>query len=133
MSVTPELEYTQFPEHYAYALVESKEKKEVFYLPMTGGFVGFIERLAFDWQEGEDPPVTQSVIELIIDGFTRKYYYEMQINNPYVFDPPIVVRNNVRVIVTNNDIPHTSSAGEAKTGAHYYGIMIDGTMARPKT
>jgi hypothetical protein len=132
MSVTPELEVVQFPEHYAYVLVDSNEKKEIFYLPMTGGFKGFIDRFAFDWFEGSNPPSTRSVIEVIIDGVTRKFEYEVQINMPYIFDPPIVVINFIRVVVTNNDVPYVKD-GEQKSGAHYYGFMVDGCLARPKT
>lgn len=132
MSMTPPLEFIQFPEHYAYALVESKETKEVFYLPVTAGFVAFIERIACDYIEGSNPPATSSVAELIIDGFPRKYNYEIQINKPYVFDPPIVARNSIRWVITNNDVPYTADDGTAKTGAHYYGILVDGLMARPK-
>ena len=132
MSVTPPLEVIQFPEHYVYALVESGETKEVFYLPMTGGFKGFIERIACDYFEGSNPPATRSVLELVIDGFTRRFDYEIQINKPYVVDPPIVVKDYIRWRVTNNDIPYLDDKGEQKTGAHYYGILVDGVLARPK-
>lgn len=132
MAVTPELEKIQFPEHYAYALVGSKEKREVYFLPITGGYVGFIERIACDWFEGSDPPNTRSIIEFVVDGFTRKYEYEIQINKPYIFDPPLVARSYIRWYVTNNDVPHTES-GVEKTGAHYYGILCDGFLAKPKS
>lgn len=132
MSVTPELERLQFPEHYAYVLVGSREKKQVFYLPITGGYTGFIERIACDWHAGSNPPATRSILELEIDGFTRKYEYEIQINKPYVFDPPLVARNYIRWWATNNDVPHTES-GEQKDGSHYYGILTDGFLAKPKS
>lgn len=133
MSVTPELEVLPFPEHYAYALVESGETKEIFYLRMSGGFKGFIERIGCDWEEGSDPPATRTTHELIIDGFSRKFEYEIQINKPYIFNPPIVVNNYVRWITANRDVPYTAADGTAKTGAHYYGVLIDGILARPRT
>jgi hypothetical protein len=132
MSTTPELEYQQFPEHFISVLVESGETKEVFYTPMTGGFKGFIERIACDYIEGSNPPATASVIELIIDGFTRRFDYEIQINKPYIFDPPIVVKNYFKWRITNNDIPYQASDGTQKTGGHIYGILTDGVLARPK-
>lgn len=132
MSVTPELERLQFPEHYAYVLVGSLEKKEVFYQRITGGYTAFIERIACDWFEGSLPPSTRSVLELEIDGFTRKFEYEIQINKPYVFDPPLVARDHIRWWVTNNDVPYTADDGSAKNGAHYYGILTDGFLAKPK-
>jgi hypothetical protein len=132
LSVTPRLEMQQFPEHYAYALVESGETKTILYIRMTGGFVGFIERIACNWTEGSAPPATRTIHKLIIDGFTREIDYEIQINKPYTYDPPIVVREYIRWITTNNDVPYTSE-GTAKTGAHFYGIMIDGVIARPKS
>jgi hypothetical protein len=122
MSVSPELERLQFPEHYAYVLVDVGEKKEVFYLPINGGYVGFIERIACDWFEGTNPPSTCSVVEMIVDGFPRKFDYEIQINKPYVFDPPIVARKFIRWFVTNKD-----------TKSHYYGIQTDGYLCRLKS
>ena len=121
MSTTPRLDIVPFPEHYAYVLVESGESKEIFYLPVTAGYVGFIERIACDWFEGTDPPDTRSILELVIDGFTRKFEYQIDINKPYVLDPPIVARNYIRWRVTNND-----------TKSHYFGILTDGYMAKPK-
>ena len=99
---------------------------------MTAGFKGFIQRIACDWFEGSSPPSTRSVIEFIVDGFTRKLEYEIQINKPYVLDPPIVVNDYIRWRVTNNDVPDTASDGSAKTGAHYYGVLCDGIMVRQK-
>jgi hypothetical protein len=130
--VFPELEIINFPEHYTYSLVESKETKEVFYMHVTGGYTAFIERIACDWQEGVNPPETRSIIELIIDGFTRRFDYEIQINKPYIFDPPLVAKNYIRWKITNNDIPHTLN-GEQKTGGHYFGVLCDGCLAKPKT
>ena len=136
MSFTPELEYIQFPEHYAYVLVEAGQTKEVFNIPVSAGFVAFIDRIACDWSEGSDPshvPSTAAVLELIIDGFTRRFQYEIPINNPYVYKPQIVARRFIKMRVTNNDVPYTASDGTPKTGAHYYGVLIDGIFARPKT
>ena len=132
MSVTPELEKLQFPEHYAYVLVGSQEKKEVFYLPITAGYTAFIERIACDYFEGSNPPTTSSMIELIIDGVTRRFEYEIQINKPYVFDPPMVARHEIKWYVTNNDVPYVDDKGAQKTGAHYYGILCDGTLCKIK-
>ncbi len=132
MSVTPELERTPFPEHYAYVLVGSKQGKEIFYLPITGGYVGFIERIACDWVEGSNPPATRSILEFEVDGFTRRYEFEIQINKPFVFDPPLVARDHIRWFATNNDVPHIGSDGSSKDGSHYYGVHCDGYLAKPK-
>ena len=134
MSVTPKLDIINFPKHYAYVLVESKETKDVFTLTVegSGGYAAFIERIACDWQAGSNPPETSSVIELIIDGYTRRFNYEIQINKPYVFDPPIVALKSIIWRVTNNDVPYTATDGTAKTGGHYYGVLCDGIFARPK-
>ena len=137
MSFVPPLEYMNFPKHYESVLVESKEIKDVFNIKVSGsgGFVAFIERIAFDWTEGSDPehvPSTAAVLELVIDGVKRKYEYEIPINNPYIFNPPYVARRNIILRVTNNDVPYQASDGTQKTGAHWFGVMIDGTFARPK-
>lgn len=132
MSVTPELEYLQFPKHYEYALVESQETKEIFYLLIDGGYKGFIERIAFDWFEGSNPPATRSTLKLIVDGFTRSFDYQIDLNKPYIFNPPIVAKDYIRFVVINRDVPYTASDGSAKTGGHYYQVLIDGVLARPK-
>jgi hypothetical protein len=107
--------------------------KEVFYTVMNGGFKGFIDRIACDWEEGSNPPATRSILILEIDGVTREFNYAIDINKPYVFDPPIVVRNYFKWRITNNDVPYIAADGTRKTGAHYYGILTDGCLARPKT
>jgi hypothetical protein len=118
----PALEEIFFPEHYGYAFVDVGQRVKIFDLPVTGGYTAFIERIACDFQEGTDPPKTASVLELIIDGVTRKFNYEIQINKPYVFDPPIVAVNWIRWYATNND-----------TKGHWFGVLVDGRFCRPKT
>lgn len=117
----PSLEAIAFPEHFAYGSVGIGERKKIFDLPVTAGYTAFIERIACDWFEGTDPMDTMSLLELVIDGVTRRFQYEIQINKPYVFDPPIVATNFIRWYVTNND-----------TKAHLYGVMTDGFFCRPK-
>jgi len=121
MSVSPELEKIPFSNHYAYKFVDVGEKKEVLTIRIDGGYTGFIDRITCDWYEGTNPPNTTSVIELVVDGFTRRFDYEIQINKPYVFDPPLVARNYIRWFVTNRD-----------TKSHYYGVQCDGYAAKPK-
>ena len=133
MSMTPPLEYINFPRHYEYAVVLAGETKEIFNLTPDAGYVAFIERIACDWFQGLVPPTTHSVLKFIVDGFTREYRYEIPINNPYVFDPPIVARNNIKWIVTNNDVAGLTSSGKEQDGSHWYGIQIDGVFCRPKT
>ena len=131
VSFDPELEYLQFPEHYAYALVESGETKVIFDMQVSGGYVAFIERIACDWEPGSKPPSTAAVLELIIDGVTRRFDYEVQINKPYVYDPPLVARHSIKWRVTNNDVPHVED-GVQKTGGAYFGVLTDGLLCRPK-
>lgn len=85
MSVTPEIERLNFPTHYAYVLVQPNVKAKVFELLVTGGYTAFIERIACDWFEGQNPPKTASLLEFDVDGFIRQYQYQIQINQPYVF------------------------------------------------
>jgi hypothetical protein len=135
MSVTPEIERVQFPDPYVYALVGSGViKQQVYYLSIegSGGYTGFVERIACDWFEGSSPPTTRSTLYLDIDGFIRTYEYQIQINQPYVFDPPLVATKWIRWLVTNNDVPYIATDGTAKNGSHYYGILIDGFLAKPK-
>lgn len=133
VATAPALENIQFPQHYVYELVGSGETKEVFRIDVNGGYVAFIERMAFDWFEGSNPPATRSVIMLVIDGVRRSFEYQIDINKPYVLDPPIVARNRVSWIVTNNDVPYKAADGTDKNGSHYYGILCDGVLAKPKT
>ena len=131
MSVTPQLETIQFPNQYVYVLVEAGQTREVFKTQMTGDFTGFIERIACDWEEGSNPPATGTILVLDIDGFPRTFQYEIPINNPLVYNPPIVVRKYFRWLITNNDKPYVSN-GVQKTGGHYYGILTDGVLSKPK-
>lgn len=132
MATVPPLESIQFPQHYTYEVVNSGETKEVFLLIVNGGYVAFIERIAFDWFEGSNPPATHSIVALMIDGVRREYEYQIDINKPYVLDPPIVARNRISWTVTNNDVPYTATDGTPKNGAHYYGILMDGYFCKPK-
>jgi len=132
MSVVPKLERMQLPDPYKYVLVGSGERKKAFEFLINGGYVAFVERIACDWTEGSDPPATRSILELDIDGVNRKYEYEIQINKPYVFDPPIVARKYIRWWATNNDVPYTAADGSAKNGSHYYGILTDGLLCKQK-
>jgi hypothetical protein len=136
MSVTPEIERIQFPDPFAYALVGSGVlQQKVFDMAIegTGGYTGFVERIACDWFEGSNPPATRSILELNVDGFIRQYQYEIQINQPYVFNPPLVARRWIRWYVTNNDVPYVANDGTQKDGSHTYGILTDGFLAKPKT
>jgi hypothetical protein len=132
MSYTPLLERINFPEHYSYTLVQAGETKEVYRMRLTGGFVAFIERIACDFIEGSNPPTTKSTIAFIVDGFSRKFDYEIQINKPYVFDKPLVARREIRWLITNNDVPYQASDGTQKTGGHFFGVLCDGILVRVK-
>jgi hypothetical protein len=132
MSV-PELEKISFPQNYASALVESGETKDVLTINVdaSGGYTAFLERIACDWFGGSNPPDTRSILELVIDGVPRRFEYEIQINKPYIFNPPFVARHTIVWRVTNNDVPHIEN-GVQKTGAHWYGVLCDGVFAKPK-
>lgn len=115
MSVTPNLECLEFPNSFQYVLVASGQTKELFYLPINGGYVGFIDRIACDWFEN-------TVLEFIIDGIPKRIEYEIQINKPYVYEPPLVARRFIRWRAINND-----------TKDHYFGILCDGRLCKQKT
>jgi hypothetical protein len=122
MSVVPEIERLQFPDHFWSALLAPGERRKVVDISIegSGGYTGFVERIACDFF-GNAPDGTCTLHEFIIDGFVRSFQYEIEINKPYTYDPPIVARKNIQWYVTNND-----------TVSHYYGIMIDGFLAKPK-
>ena len=136
MSVVPELERIQFSQSYNYVFLPSNPgvPVQVWYTKIDGNFVGFIERIAFDWFLGtSNTTATASLIQLNIDGFIRSYQYSIDINKPYVFEPPLVARNFISWTITNNDVPGLNSQGKQVDGGHFYGILCDGFLAKPKS
>jgi hypothetical protein len=132
VSVTPEIERVQFQQTYACGYFLSGETRELWYIKVDAGYTAFVERIACDWFGGVNPPATGSIVKLIIDGFPRTFVYQIDLNKPYVFDPPIVAKHFVRWVITNNDVPGIVN-GKQLDGSHYFGVLTDGFFAKPKS
>lgn len=121
MSVTPPLEQIGFPDIWGYKSIAANSFDTVFYMPISGGYVGFIKTVFI-----KCPLVGSTWLEFIVDGTPvegGKIEHDYgSLDSPVKFDPPILVRNWIRVIGHND----SSSAQD-------FEAMINGILVKPKT
>lgn len=114
MSVTPALERIGFPDPYQYAVVPAGETKIVWEMPVSAGYVAFINQIACDW-------FASCFWDFICDGVHRKIEHEFPVTEPNHFDPPIVARKRIKWIF------HNEGAVDRTVG-----VLCDGELVRTK-
>lgn len=106
-----------FPQAYQYLTLEAGEFGTVWYMPVGGGFVAFVQQVYIRW-------FTDTVLEFVIDGvpveLTVEHYMGL-VTGQRSYNPPLVARQFIRVVAHNNsDVKHTFEA------------TIDGEMCKPR-
>lgn len=112
-----QLERIVFPDPYQYKTVEIGEKVIVWDMPVSGGYVAFIDKVSVDWY-------VDTFTEFIIDGILKEKIQRTILDVDSVrlepYDPPLIAEKRVRFIVTNN-----SDADIVP------GILCDGYLCKP--
>lgn len=109
------LECIAMPEPYQFKTVSAGETETVLYIPITGGYVGFIDEVACDW-------FANTFLEFIVDGALKeKIEREIPFSTPKEYNPPIVATKWIKFIAHNED-----------TSDHVFGVLVDGTLCRPR-
>lgn len=104
----------KFPQPYQKKTVNAGETKVIYELPITGGYVGFIDKLAIDWY-------AHTYINFRVDGTTiEKIERRISFASFEVFDPPIIARKSIKFIVVNED-----------TEEHIMAVLCDGLLSKP--
>lgn len=102
-------------EPYQYATVPAGEIKIILYIPISAGYVGFINEVACDW-------FANTYVEFIVDGALKeKIEREIPIETPKEYNPPIVAEKWIKFVAHNDD-----------TSDHVFGVLCDGELCKPK-
>lgn len=122
MSITPPLECQELHE-YQYKTVAAGEIKIIIDYPVSGGYVAFIERIACDLPTEEETTgaIAKMWHDLIVDGVHTKIQYEIPVNKPRIYNPPIVALNKIEWHFYNAD-----------SRAHVIAILVEGRLCKPK-
>ena len=122
MSVTPPLECLGLHE-YQYVTVGAGETTFIIDYPVSGGFTAFIEKIACDlpYEETTVGAIAKMWHEFIVDGNPTKIKYEIPINKPRDYDPPIAALSSIKWRFYNAD-----------SKSHTIGVLIEGRLCKPK-
>lgn len=72
------------------------EKATVYYLPVSGGYTAFIDKIACDWAE-------DTYYEFIVDGvLIEKVKRLIPMDNAESFNPPIISTKSIKWIFHND-------------------------------
>ena len=115
------LDCRAFPVPRRHVLINPKEKKLVYIQRMNGGYVGFIDRITVT--RGDDGLLgsQDTYVDFIIDGTLKeRVKREISLNNPDIFNPPLLVKEEVIFYGYNGD-----------TVKHFLEVVVDGQMCRP--
>lgn len=123
MSITPPLDCLELHK-YEYKTVAAGVTETIIDYPLSGGYVGFIEKIACDLPTEEETvgAIAKMWHDFIVDGVHTKIQYEIPINKPRTYDPPKVARNKIEWRFYNAD-----------SKAHIIGILVEGRLCKLKT
>lgn len=121
MSVTPSLECLELHE-YQYITVGAGATEFIIDYAVAGGFTAFIEKIACDlpYEETTSGAIAKMYHEFIVDGTPTKIKYEIPINKPREYNPPIVAMSTIKWRFYNAD-----------SKAHVIGVLIAGRLCKP--
>jgi len=94
--------------------VNAGETKVVWEMPVTGGFIAFIRKVAFDWYG-------DTYWEFIVDGIPEKIEFTIPSTDPERYDPPIIAYKRIKWIFHNTS-----------TTDRTVGVLCDGELVREK-
>ena len=122
MSTFPELDCIELHE-YRYKTVSAGAIEIIVDYPVTGDFVAFIEKIACDlpYEEQTSGAIAKMWHEFIVDGYPIKILYEIPINKPREYDPPMVAKERVKWRFYNAD-----------SKSHTIGVLVAGRLCKPK-
>lgn len=121
MSITKKLECIELHE-YKYKTVAAGQTEIILDYPVSGNFIAFIEKISCDLplEEETTGAIAKMWHERIIDGKPTKIQYQMPINKPYDFNPPLVAEHRIKWRFYNAD-----------SKAHVIGVLIEGRLCKP--
>lgn len=122
MSVSPQLDCLELHE-YKSVTVDAGETTLIIDYPVSGGYVAFIEKIACDlpYEEGTSGAIARMWHEFIVDGVVTKIQYEIPINKPKEYNPPVVASSRVAWRFYNAD-----------SRAHTIGVLVEGRLCKIK-
>lgn len=100
---------------YQGKIVNAKTMETVFEIIIPHDAIVFIDKIANSWYPN-------TIIYFIVDGESEIIKQEIPLNNPRVYDPPIVARNFIRFVAYNNSEED-----------HYFEVLCDGYYVKSTT
>ena len=108
------IERIKFPEPYQYKQVEAGQHDTVWYMPVTGGYIAFIDEIGVTYHPN-------CYYEFIVDGtLVEKVQRTLSITQPKHYDPPIIARKYIKWVFYNND-----------SEAHVAEVLCEGYLCKP--
>ena len=120
MAVVPRLESIPFPDPRRNAAVDAGADLVIWQEYMTGGFIGFLERLSVS--RGDNLlGCNNTWVDFRIDGtLIERVQREISENMPDIYKPEMVVRKKIEFRAHNGD-----------TAAHQFEVIAQGRLCRP--